>query len=88
MGDPGMTDYFVFDLPADARTAMQQIDDARGFSDPRTKTATWAIIKTRATDGKNVFPAPPQQWRAAITVPYTVEEKQDDWFPVVEQLPA
>ena len=81
-----MKDYFVFDLPADARTAMQQIDDAGGFSDPRTMTDTWAIIRSRATDGKSVFPAPPQQWRAAITVPYTIEAQAPDWFPPPPEL--
>ena len=76
-----MTDYIVIDTPADAATAMQQINDARGFSDPRTKTETWATIKTRITDGKSVFIAPPEEWRTAITVPHTIEPMADDWFP-------
>jgi hypothetical protein len=76
-----MTDYLVFAAGVVAATAMRQIDDARGFSDKRTITTTWAIIETRITDGKSVFQAPPKEWRAAITVPYTVEAKQDDWFP-------
>ena len=79
-----MTDYIVIDTPADAATAMQQINDARAFSDPRTMTRTWATIETRATDGKNVFIAPPEEWRAAIKVDYAVEASQPDWFPAPE----
>lgn len=76
-----MTDYIVIDTPADAATAMQQLNDSRGFSDSRTKTTTWATIETRLTDGKTVFIAPPEEWRSVITVPYTIEASQPDWFP-------
>ena len=79
-----MTDHIVFSSAADAATAMRQIDDAQGFSDPRTKTTIWAVIEARATDGKSVFSAPPVEWRDVITVPYTVEASQPDWFPSVD----
>jgi len=79
-----LTDFIVCDTQADAQTAMRQIDDAMSFSDPRTMTDTWAAIETRATDGKSVFIAPPVESHTAITVPYTIEEMQDDWFPTVE----
>jgi hypothetical protein len=77
-----MTFCLVFDSPAEGVTAMKQIDDAQGFSDQRTQTRTWAPLWQRATDGKTVCEAPIDPGvLAKITVPYTVEAKQDDWFP-------
>ena len=83
-----MRDYLVFATQADANAAMRQINDFCGFSDPHTMTVTWATIETRATDGKSVFQAPPEERRVAITVPYTIEASRPDWFPTPEQLPA
>ena len=87
-----MAYYFIFNTSADATTAMQQLNVSRGFSDPHTETSTWATIETRITDGKSVFIAPPAEWlfepadqpdeeRSVITVPYTIEASQRDWFP-------
>ena len=45
-------------------------------------------IETRLTDSKSVFIAPPEEWRTAIKVDYTVEASQPEWFPPPEQLPA
>jgi hypothetical protein len=79
--------YLVFDSLADAATAMQEIDDVQGFSDPRTQTKTWAPLWQRATDGKTVCEAPIDPGvLAKITVPYAIEEKQDDWVPAPDQV--
>ena len=79
-----MTDYLVCATQADADAALAAINDAMGFTDTRTMTNTWAIARQRATDGKWVFAAPPVEWRDVITVPYTVEASQPDWFPTPE----
>jgi hypothetical protein len=87
---------FVFNTPADAATAMQQLNASRGFSDRRTETSTWATIETRATDGKSIFIAPPAEWlfeptdqsekmRPVITVPYTIEAATPEWFPAAPE---
>jgi len=81
-----MTDYLVFDTEAEAAAALATVNRLKGFSDPRTLTSTWATPKQRATDGKWTFEAPEPEIVAKITVPYTVEAKQPDWFPVVEQM--
>ena len=76
-----MTDYIVTATQSDADAALVPINVAKGFSDTRTKTSTWAEPKQRATDGKWVFEAPEPELRALITVDHAVETMQDDWFP-------
>jgi hypothetical protein len=80
-----MTNFIVCDTQADAKAALAVVDREKGFSDPRTMTSTWAIPRQRM-DGKWAFPAPEPDVVAKITVPHTVEDKQDDWFPAVNEV--
>ena len=82
-----MTYHLVFATEAEAAAALAIVNSLKGFSDPRTLTSTWDTPRQRATDGKWTFEAPEPEIVAQITVPHTVETKQDDWFPVVEQVP-
>ena len=75
-----MTDYIVTATQSDADAALVPINVAKGFSDTRTKTSTWAVPRQRM-DGKWVFEAPEPELRALITVPHTIEPMADDWFP-------
>jgi hypothetical protein len=76
-----MTDHLVFATEAEAVAALATVNRLKGFSDPRTLTSTWAVPRQRATDGKWTFQAPEPEIVAQITVPHSIETKQDDWFP-------
>jgi hypothetical protein len=75
-----MTYHLVFDTEAEKDAALAIVNSAKGFSDPRTLTDIWDTPKQRM-DGKWTFEAPEPEIVAQITVPHTVETKQDDWFP-------
>jgi hypothetical protein len=84
-----MTDqpeWILFASQAEAEQADHQISVAAGFTDPKTATMRWAV-PVELVDGRWGFPAPDLKYRAAVTVPHTVEPMQADWFPVVEQMP-
>ncbi len=76
-----MTNELVFDTEAEANAAVKILNNRMGFSDPRTATMTFAVPQQRL-DGKWTIPLPYPDWQSWLAaVPYTVEEKQDDWFP-------
>jgi hypothetical protein len=75
-----MTYHLVFNTEADKDAALATVNRLKGFSDLRTLTSTWDTPKQRM-DGKWTFEAPEPEIVAQITVPHTVEAKQDDWFP-------
>jgi hypothetical protein len=79
--------YLVFDTQADADAAMAIVNREKGFADKRTATSTWDTPRQRM-DGKWVFEAPEPAVVAKITVPHSIEAKQDNWFPVVDSMEA
>ena len=80
-----MAMFLVFDTQDSAVAAESQISAAMGLPRPGSVTARWNNSRQRL-DEKWVLLWPGNEWMETVSEPFTVEEYQDSWFVIQDQL--
>ena len=80
-----MAMFLVFDTQDRAVAAESQISAAMGLPRPGSVTARWNNSRQRL-DEKWVLLWPGNEWMETVSEPFTVEEYQDSWFVIQDQL--
>ena len=80
-----MAMFLVFDTQESAVAAESQISAAMGLPKSGSVTARWNNSRQRL-DEKWVLLWPGNEWMETVSEPFTVEEYQDSWFVIQDQL--